>query len=240
MIALLAVVAAFAHNGHIAYVRCCGAGTGIYVGRTLVYRAPHDDDPLTPAWSRDGTRIAFASGGIWTMRANGSGRTRLTSSGDEPTWSTDGKLAYEDAGWIRVTGSARRLAKGTTPAWAPDDSEILFVRDRNVWRMDTNGAHQHLLIRNAIVPAWSPGATKIAFFRGASLWIADRTGAHAHAVPSTSGIEHVAWSPDGRFFAYCLIDRGDLMVMRTDVTGAHPVTNEGGYFHAWPAWQRLP
>lgn len=48
-----------------------------------------------PDWSPDGRRIAFHSGepfDAYTMRADGSHRTRLTfDSGGQPAWSPDGR-----------------------------------------------------------------------------------------------------------------------------------------------------
>jgi Tol biopolymer transport system component len=44
------------------------------------------------SWSPDGKKIVFESGGIWTMNADGSGKTRLTSGPDDtPVWSPDGR-----------------------------------------------------------------------------------------------------------------------------------------------------
>ena len=66
-------------------------------GRRLIYRALHDDAPLTPAWSPNGKQIAYVPGaplgGLWVMNANGTGRHRIVrGNGDPlfPSWSTDG------------------------------------------------------------------------------------------------------------------------------------------------------
>ena len=72
---------------------------------TDVRNLTHNPAPDThPAWSPDGTRIAFTStrsGGspdIWTMSADGSNPKRLTNTPDneaDPAWSPDGsKIAF--------------------------------------------------------------------------------------------------------------------------------------------------
>lgn len=103
---------------------------------------------VTPAWSPDGSRIAFASnrsGGdftLWVMNADGSGARELTPAGQQadvfPTWSPDGQtLAFQrrspsavriglipaaggNPGFFEFTGSAY------APAWSPDGSRIAF------------------------------------------------------------------------------------------------------------------
>src|SRR3712207_533097 len=60
--------------------------------------APATD--LSPAWSPDGSRIAFSRDfDSYSMDADGSNRTQLTNNSDSeynPTWSPDGsRIAYE-------------------------------------------------------------------------------------------------------------------------------------------------
>jgi Tol biopolymer transport system component len=62
-------------------------------GQTRLTNNPADD--YQPAWSRDGSKIAFASerdgnGQIYVMNADGTGQTRLTNNSaydNKPDWS---------------------------------------------------------------------------------------------------------------------------------------------------------
>jgi dipeptidyl aminopeptidase/acylaminoacyl peptidase len=114
-----------------------------------------------PAWSSDGTQIAFTSdqdeiGGffdIWVMDADGSNQTNLTPTAPEG----DNFAEYE-------------------PTWAPN-AQIAFVREipgeiitnqADIFVMDTDpGTNDAVNITDSdtdeIDPSWSPDGTKIAF-----------------------------------------------------------------------------
>ena len=97
-----------------------------------------------------GGRIALSiDGDIWTMRADGSERTRLTTTPGEAAsgqaaWSPDGKQIAFSRGneansiWVRdfATGSERRItaARGGVldgdPDWSPDGRTLVFTRHR--------------------------------------------------------------------------------------------------------------
>jgi Tol biopolymer transport system component len=267
--AVAAHAAAPSRNGLVAFVRCCGSGTGIYAvrpdggGQRLVYRALHDDAPLTPAWSPNGKQIAYVPGaplgGLWVMNANGTGRRRIVrGNGDPlfPSWSTDGtkivfadlanrRSSHHDIYVVRTNGtSLRRLTTSpvdeTNPAWAPDDSAIVYRRGFSLWQMRTDGTRQRLLLANGISPSWSPGATHIAFIRGGDPWIAKRNGTGAKRVVHEPAQQiSVAWSPDGRWLVTGPIDRGDLVLVAANGASTKPLTRQGGYFNADPSWQRL-
>ncbi|MDX3383319.1 amidohydrolase family protein [Streptomyces niveiscabiei] len=113
-------------------------------------------EPTRPAWSPDGTTVAFCAyrgGGfhLWTMAPDGSGLRQLTSGPWDDRgagWSPDGRhLAFSsERGSSDVTGGSYdiwtaevatgRLTRLTStpdaedydPVWHPDGDRILFVR----------------------------------------------------------------------------------------------------------------
>lgn len=82
------------------FVRGVGPNRQIFLQRVdsrsaiRLSRSPNDDD-RSPAFSPDGSQIAFRSsrdgGGIFVMGATGESVRRLSSEGFDPSWSPDGK-----------------------------------------------------------------------------------------------------------------------------------------------------
>ena len=146
---------------------------------------------VEPAWSPDGTRVAFASRrrgnfDIYVMRADGAGTIRLTSAAaDEssPSWSPDGKRIVYQRGnpselWVmEADGSvARKLARLDAsehdPAWSPDGDWIAYQLRRlgtplaeiHLVRPDGTGGRRLTTVRGqSASPAWSPDGGQVAF-----------------------------------------------------------------------------
>ena len=149
-------------NGRIAFV---SNRDGVETGNLDIYSMNPDgsdvvrltNDPLpdeNPAWSPDGSRIAFdgsRSGrfGVVVMNADGSGQTVITSPGfftptGQPSWSPDGsRIVFQGTtsssrgselyvGNSDGTGGLIRITDNTVsdgaPAWSPDGSKIAFSR----------------------------------------------------------------------------------------------------------------
>ncbi|HEX5950102.1 MAG TPA: hypothetical protein VFZ96_03795, partial [Actinomycetota bacterium] len=141
-------------------------------GRTPLTTQVAGRADTAPAWSPDGTTIAFASdrdGGfpeIYLINVDGTGLTRLTSNGlidGRPSWSPDGtRIAVErccadGTSEIYVIDLATRLETNLTattgvqefdPAFSPTGSRIAYVGfevgDPNIdiWAMDADGGGQ--------------------------------------------------------------------------------------------------
>lgn len=145
-----------------------------------------------PAWSPDGTRIAFASAregsfDIYVMNADGTGTTRLTSTDENdqgPTWSPDGsRIAFartDDLQHVYVMNAdgtgVRRLtddvAEEAEPAWSPDGRSIAYTRRLGdtdlleIWIAGADGENRRQVTKigaGAYGPAWSPDGDLLAF-----------------------------------------------------------------------------
>lgn len=147
-------------------------------------------DAHAPAWSPDGSRLAFQAYArdtwhLWTIRADGSDLREITAGpfdDREPHWSPDGtRLAFSSdrSGHYDVwtvtlaTGELTRVtthpANDSMPAWSPDGRDIAFVSDREARgiyarRVDT-GAERLLAGDKAVLytPSWTPDGTTVAY-----------------------------------------------------------------------------
>jgi Tol biopolymer transport system component len=157
------------------------------VATTNLTDNPADD--RDPAWSPDGSRIAFTSTregneNIFVMNADGSDLVRLTDHeavDEDPAWSPDGtRIAFTSHrdGRTKVyimnaDGSDLVLPadeSGSEPTWSPDGSKIAFVAGAgggdDIFSMNVDGTERVNLTQtggNDRHPAWSPDGTRIAF-----------------------------------------------------------------------------
>ena len=146
---------------------------------------------IDPAWSPDGSTIAFASKrsgtfDLYAMNRDGSGTRRLTSTKEDetqPSWSPDGdRIAFARGASSRLfvmntDGSgARRVTdeelEESEPAWSPDGSSIAYVQRspgtsiRELWLVRPDGSERRSLTKLggvAQAPAWSPDGKRLAF-----------------------------------------------------------------------------
>lgn len=113
-----------------------------------------------PSWSLDGRWVVYTAwtdeenhdNVIWRAGADGSDPVRLTDSGLQEEWSED-----------------------VQPAWAPDGSSLVFVRERatppytsKLYAVGTEGEDLRQLTEGGFLdvqPSWSPDGSSIVFVR---------------------------------------------------------------------------
>ncbi len=176
--------------------------------RKRLTRAGAGKTSFAPAWSPDGTKIAYTHGtcrtkqqpcpvNIWVMDADGSNKKRLTG-GDAadvyPTWSPDGKkiafFSHRDGGlgqiWVMDAETGGQLERLTTAYY--DETLKANIEQK--------------------VPAWSPDGNYIAYWQGVEMndrrptgevprdvWIMNADGSNQRLLVSG---DDPKWSPDSR------------------------------------------
>lgn len=163
--------------------------------RAQRWRLTTSDSDLAPAWSPDGTAVAFLrmedhGSDLYVVSVSGDREMKLASDVDEGfAWSPDGEtIAFSSAG--------ADLLGRTSHLYTVDVASGLVTRLTRGRRSDTQ-------------PTWSPGGTVVLFVRSASsLPGSDPPGADIYSLrvaggspmrlTESDGADYAAeWSPDG-------------------------------------------
>jgi Tol biopolymer transport system component len=182
-------------------------GSGV---RLLTPGAANEDHP---AWSPDGTRIAFRrwpAGGppgpfnradIWVMNADGSNQVNLTADDPSRVWHAS------------PTWSPRQPDGSYRIAYARFAQPASYVIGR-IHSMRADGSDKRLVTSGGEYtedePAWSPDGSTIVFVRtggtaAGDLWLVDAAGGRERPLMASDPADDQRspkWSPDGRFIAF--------------------------------------
>ena len=150
-----------------------------------------------PAWSPDGSKIAFTS-----MR-DGSMQIYVYNKGDSSI--------------ARLTSPGNNI-QSRYPAWSPDGTKIAYTVRRlgllQIWTMDADGGNKQQLIHpggsfSDYLPSWSPDGTSLLFSEtNASLTAPSSLmrlvlgDEKAKLVPIPLPVVDAHFSPDGQWIAY--------------------------------------
>jgi TolB protein len=173
-----------------------------------------------PAYSPDGSRIAYVCGNfeLCVMNADGSGQGRLTTSHWPQTWE------YVD-----------------NPTWSADGTKIAFASNVggrfHVYVINADGTGLHKLPGtswNDDDPSWSPDGTKIAFdgYRSwssgtSAIYVMNADGTQPRRL-SPKGVNggSPSWAPDGTQLMFSALkgDNAHLFIVNADGSGFHQLT----------------
>ena len=180
-----------------------------------------------PAWSPDGTRLAFTA-----------------LAGQLDVFVTDG---------VTMINLTQNPADDSSPAWSPDGTRIAFQSNRDgdfdLYLLDvsTNQIEQITVetTQGKVFdgfPAWSPDGTRIAFSSNVAdqfdVYLLDlSTGATTALTDDAGSNLFPAWSPDGKQIAFQSDRSGieQVMVVNADGSGERQIT-EGANKAGHPAW----
>lgn len=156
--------------------------------RRLTFDAEGGILNVEPAWSPDGSRIAWLKrigrgSDVWAMNADGSGQRAITVDGADGAgntnvrWSADGRYVA----WLKRIGEA----------------------SANVWLANADGSGARALTTSSLVvrgPIWQPGGRLLLYGEGVrmkELHVVDPAVGPPGVVISSTGDADAAWDPHG-------------------------------------------
>ena len=226
-------------GSRIAFVSDRSGPTSIYVMNSdgsTVEKVPNTEGALSPRWSRDGSSLAFSSGGSLYVTDFEAGDLRLLMK------------AQNEA-------AAAPCRAGSFPGgWSPDDERIAYYAasvSRSIGQVcavgvDGEGVEVLAAAPDAylVEPAYSPDGSLLAYRAIVDgqydIWLLDvRSGERTNITDDTDLDIEPSWSPDGAWIAFGAYRQGspncDIFVMRPDGSDVRRLTEDPAK-EANPVW----
>src|SRR3954470_19028643 len=211
------------------------------------------------SWSPDGTALACERSlanhpeidGIWTMRVDGTGLNRVTTSPFHDTVGTDGECGGGDGRGVyspdgkRIAFIRQKCGKGAAPD--ADETGAIFVVNADGTALNEVLPQGSVRTHPGSRLSWAPDGSAIAF--------GNQTGSIFPVQPDGSNLQSIlrhtnlrggfaygpSWSPDGRWIAFSLFSDStggtDIYISAPDGTNLTRITTADGS-ESFVSWGR--
>jgi len=218
-----------------------------------------------PAWSSDGSKIAFTTGidcdclfQVEILDLNENKVKNIPASVNTaawPAWAPDGsKIAFaariDDRAGIflldittnTLIDLTNELSMGREIAWAPDGKKFTFSSGMYTYIINADGTNKKRLTTDGNNSSWSPDGKKIVFDSerdgNSEIYVMNAGGSNQINLSNNPANDtDPVWSPDGKKIAFSSDRDGNYEIYIMDADGSHQInlTNNSAR-DVDPAW----